>query len=314
MHFIVTGGCGYIGSHLVKRLYEEGHRVTVIDNFSNNLSLKRAEIVCNWAQIYNIDLTNEVMVSQLANVIGFSYNMVDGIFHLASMCSIPDSFLYPDWYLFNNIWGTVILCKYFKCPILFSSSCSVYGNMNDEKLVKEGLTEKSPLNPTNSYAESKASAENIILNHQKSIILRYFNPIGCEIKELKDDSKDRVSEALRKGKITIFGDNYDTSDGTPVRDYIHISDLLDVHILAFGRLLMEPSKIQKIYNIGVGNGVSVGDLCTFYKKYVNENLKIEYGEKRNGDVDKIWANSDLFKKDFGWEPKFNIIDMVKSIS
>lgn len=309
MHFIVTGGCGYIGSHLVKRLYEEGHKITVIDNFSNPFSLKRAEVVCNWAQIYTIDLTNEIMMSQLSNTVGFSYNMVDGIFHLASMCSIPDSFLYPDWYLFNNIWATAVLCKYFTCPILFSSTCSVYGNMSSNK----GLTESAILNPQNAYAKSKASSEKIILDHQRSIILRYFNPIGCEIKELRDDNKDRISEALRKGSITIFGSNYDTPDGTPIRDYIHIRDLVDAHILAFGRLLMEPTKIHKIYNIGIGDGVSVGDLCTVYKSHVNENLKIEYGSKRTGDVDKIWANVDSFKIDFGWEPKLDITDMVTAI-
>lgn len=303
MNFIVTGGCGYIGSHLTKRLYEEGHNVFIFDNFVNPSSLNRRDFIIqnNWALVYDVDISN---VSQVNAWINQNANIaISCVFHLAALKDISESIRNAGWYQFNNFLGTTMICDHFDCPVLFSSSCSIYG---EPKNCTGQVAENDDLSPQNPYSTSKKDCEKHILKHtQNSIILRYFNPIGCHISELKDVSTNCISSALRSGSINIYGDN-------PIRDYIHISDLIDFHIIALGKLLSE-SEIKKTYNLGRGIAVTVNDICNEYKKYVNTNLHIQFAEKRSGDISRIYANMDLVKKEYDWTPSKTLRDMVEDI-
>jgi len=314
MHFLVTGGCGYIGSHITKRLCDEGHVISVIDNLSNSSSEARLNIINKIATVYIADLSMENEIIELYKKL----ENVNAIIHVAALKNVKESTEQPEKYLSNNLDSTKFLIKYFNCPIVYSSSCAVYGN------VEGAVDENASTNPQSPYATSKLESEKLLLNEYKNfVILRYFNPIGCEIYQLRDVSESCISTALRSGKVTIYGNEYDTTDGTCIRDYIHISDLVDAHILVLGKLInsspceefrSSPSTISnKIYNVGTGTGVSVKELCQTYKDYVNKNLEIEYGSPRPGDVSQVWANSNSFRSATFFKAKKSLKDMVEDI-
>ena len=305
MNILVTGGCGYIGSHIVKRLHNEGHRVAVIDNFSNTTSFSRGKVVSQWADIFIADLTLEKHISYISYILG----KINAIFHLAALKNVRESINHPDKYHFNNIISTRILLKYFNCPIVYSSSCAVYGN------AENCVNENSELKPLSPYANSKLQTEQLLFQECSSnfVILRYFNPIGCEDSKLRDISESCISTALRSGNVKIYGTNLDTPDGTCIRDYIHITDLVDAHIIALAKLLVCPNSINRVYNVGTGNGISVKELCDSYKLYVNKDLVIEDEKHRTGDPIKIWSNTNNFEKDFGFKANHTIKDIVLAI-
>lgn len=323
---LVTGGCGYIGSHTIIDLIENGFELISIDNFSNSY----ADVLVNLKKItgktiknYNIDLCN---LNALKEV--FKENTdIDGIIHFAALKAVGESVENPILYYRNNIDSLLNLldcCSEFQIKnFVFSSSCSVYGNA--EKLP---VDEFSALTVSESpYAETKVMAERIIsdfanVNSFNCALLRYFNPIGAHEsgfigenqKGLPQNIVPRITgTALGEfSEFKIFGNNYPTIDGTCVRDYIHVSDIAHGHTLAIKWLFEQTTDVVEVFNMGSGNGVSVLEMVLAFEKSTGQKLNYSFEEKRAGDVIAIFANNDKAKKILGWQPKKDLNEMMSS--
>ena len=318
MKVLVTGGCGYIGSHTVVELLNNNYEVIVIDNLSNskrNVIDKVERITKKKFKFYELDLCNK---NELKKV--FEIEKIDSIIHFAGYKAVGESVEQPLKYYDNNLISTINLLelmqefKVFK--IVFSSSATVYGNPKSLPIYED-----FPLRATNPYGTTKLMIENILKDLYKSdnrfdiTILRYFNPIGADKSGLIGEDPNGIPNNLmpyivrvatgRFKELKIFGDDYDTIDGTGVRDYIHVCDLAYGHVLA-----LKNEKIGlKIYNLGTGKGTSVLELVNKFQE-VN-NIKIDYTivERRDGDIDACYASNELAKKELGFEPKYTLEDM-----
>jgi len=318
MKVLVTGGCGYIGSHTVVELLNNNYEVIVIDNLSNskrNVIDKIERITKKKFKFYELDLCNK---NELKKV--FEIEKFDSVIHFAGYKAVGESVEQPLKYYDNNLISTINLLelmqefKVFK--IVFSSSATVYGNPKSLPIYED-----FPLRATNPYGTTKLMIENILKDLYKSdnrfdiTILRYFNPIGADKSGLIGEDPNGIPNNLmpyivrvatgRFKELKIFGDDYDTIDGTGVRDYIHVCDLAYGHVLA-----LKNEKIGlKIYNLGTGKGTSVLELVNKFQE-VN-NIKIDYTivERRDGDIDACYASNELAKKELGFEPKYTLEDM-----
>lgn len=320
-YILVTGGCGYIGSHLIKALLIIGKKIINIDNLMNSTenSLKNLPNVVTC----HISLSDENSLDQI-----FSKYRIETVFHLAGLKSVKESVLDPLKYYDNNIISTITLLKIMKKynvgQIIFSSSATVY-----EPALKS-LQETDPINPKTPYGRTKYIQEMIIedfINSEqgKGIILRYFNPIGCDPeliespKNIPENLAPFIIKVLKKELpfLTIFGNDYDTTDGTCIRDYIHIDDLIDGHIAALN-YLQDSKKVDifksssEIFNLGTGQGYSVLEIL---KEFENQHRPIPFkiGERRKGDVPVVYANVEKAKLFLGWSSKKSLKEMVKSI-
>lgn len=326
---IVTGGAGYIGSHtIIELLQQTAYNIVSVDNFSNSTpkTFERIkEITGKSVENFNVDLcdlnTTEKAIAQINNPIG--------IIHFAAFKSVGDSVTDPLAYYHNNIESLVNLLKISKKSridnFIFSSSCSVYGNV--EKLP---VTENTPFAVAESpYAHTKQIGEDILINYVKSspefkaVLLRYFNPVGAHNTGLNGElSKDRPnnlvpfitqSAAGILPPLTVHGNDYDTRDGSCIRDYIHVSDIADAHVKAMNYIIDNKQKSNtSIFNLGTGNGVSVFEAIKSFEKVSNQKLNYSVGPRRPGDVVKIFANNDLAKQELNWIPKYNLDDMMLS--
>jgi len=308
---IVTGGAGYIGSHTVVELIKNGFEPIIIDNLCNSSinNIKGIESITNKkTKWYNINCTNR----QLMNEVFDQEKSIDGVIHFAAYKSVEESVQNPEKYYENNIGSLKILLqsmeKYNVDNLIFSSSCTVYG-MPKNLPVTEKSEFKKPESP---YAETKQICELILeKNRSNSISLRYFNPIGSHKSSLIGDcSNDKATNLIpiitevaigKRNEVIIFGNDYDTHDGTCIRDYLHVEDLAKAHVNAINFLIKKGGKYA--FNVGSGDGVSVMQAIKIFEESNNMKVNCSIGERRKGDISKIYADSTLIEKSIGWKTK-----------
>ncbi|MDQ6609862.1 MAG: UDP-glucose 4-epimerase GalE [Bacteroidota bacterium] len=324
---LVTGGCGYIGSHTLVDLIENGYDVISVDNNSrsNPAMLKGVEkITGKTVKNYKVDLCNFDDTFAI-----FQENEdIKGIIHFAAYKAVGESVEKPLMYFENNLVSLINLLKCvqeFKTPwFVFSSSCTVYGNPDDSL-----VTEETPPKPAASpYGYTKQMGEQILGEFQKSsgvktILLRYFNPVGAHpsglIGELPVGKPQNLVPAITQtaiGKLPamqVHGDDYPTRDGSCVRDYIHVSDIAHAHTLAIKYLEEEKNTTGcEVFNLGTGNGVTVLEAIHAFEKVSGRKLNYEIGPRRPGDIVAIYANNDKAKNKLGWHPDRTLEEMMST--
>ncbi len=329
MKILITGGCGYIGSHTIADLVSKNYEVISVDNFLNSslevlnhLKVLTGKDIIN----YNIDLTDLEATKSLFH----EHPDIDGIIHFAALKSVRESTDHPLLYFQNNLNSltNILHCqRQWNIPhFIFSSSCSVYGNPD-----KLPVIEETPFKPAESpYARTKQFGEQIIEDFASKhpdlnfVLLRYFNPAGIHHTGILKEKAKREVETLvpiiqevycgKRKELTIHGGNYPTRDGTCVRDYIHIEDLANAHTLSFEFLNNKKENgTFEVYNIGTGTGITVLEMVKAMEKVSSKKLNYSIGENRAGDVIEVYADFSKAKKDLGWEPKKGIEDIFKSI-
>lgn len=324
---IITGGAGYIGSHtLIELLNNTNYDIISVDNFSNSSpsAYDRVKSVTKRAfRILNINLCDyDSITKQLSS------DNIAGIIHFAAFKSVPDSVADPVRYYDNNISSLTNLLKFCREKkienFIFSSSCSVYGNAEELP-----VTENTPWQKAESpYAHTKQVGEEIIrffCNANpgfKSVLLRYFNPVGAhmsgKIGEYPITKPNNLcpiitQTAVGKNSLTVFGNDYPTRDGFCVRDYIHVTDIADAHLKALDYIMENRNKENvSLFNLGTGNGVSVKEVIESFEKVSGKKLDYKIGPRRAGDVIAVYANNNLAKIELGWNPKYNLDDMMLS--
>ena len=319
---LVTGGCGYIGSHTVVELLDDNRDVIIVDNFSNsspNVLDSIKEITDKDFKFYKIDITNE---NDLEVV--FKENKIDSVIHFAALKAVGESVEKPLEYYYNNLNSTLVLLKLMKKynvkNFVFSSSATVYGSPKTLP-----INEDFPLSTTNPYGASKLIIENILKDICKAdssfnvAILRYFNPVGAHKSGLIGENPNGIPNNLMPyitkvsiGELpflNVYGNDYDTNDGTGVRDYIHVLDLANGHLKALDKIHTSPGLV--IYNLGTGNGYSVLDLVNTYSKVNNVDIPYKIVERRAGDIAKCFADPTKANKELNWSCKYNLEDMCK---
>ncbi len=323
MAILVTGGAGYIGSHTCLELLNQGYEVVVIDNLSNSSSksLERVEeITGKKLTFYKADLLDKEAVEEV-----FKNENINSVIHFAGLKAVGESVVKPMEYYHNNITGTLILCevmkKYNVKNIVFSSSATVYGEP-----AFLPITEDCPKGKiTNPYGQTKSMLEQILTdiyvsdNEWNVILLRYFNPIGAHISgKIGEDPKGIPNNLLpyvakvavgELESIGVFGNDYNTPDGTGVRDYIHVVDLALGHVKAIEKL--KENKGVLIYNLGTGKGYSVMQVIRAFEKACGKTLKYEIKPRRSGDIAACYADSSKAKAELGWEAQYGIERMCE---
>lgn len=306
MKILITGGLGYIGSHISSKLKS---RAIILDNLSNS-SLDYKKKLPD-ATVY----IDDISIKSLKKI--FLQHKIKGVIHLAGFKSVDESALFPLEYYRNNVVSTLDLLncmdQFQINNLIFSSSATVYGSDN-----KNPLKESYIVNSTNPYGSTKIVIENILSEYTKSkknfkaISLRYFNPIGADIKkQLSDQPLGRpqnlmpmiIRSVIENKMLTIYGNDYCTTDGTCIRDYIHVKDLADAHILALKKI--KKIKNHVIINIGLGKGVSVYELIRIFENSNNLKVKYKIGPRRLGDVPISFADNKFAKNFLNWKPKFD---------
>lgn len=324
MKVLVTGGAGYIGSHTCVELLEEGYDVVVVDNLcnANEKSLQRIrQITGKELEFYKADITDAAAMDEIFN----KEPDIECVIHFAGLKAVGESVEKPIEYYQNNIAGTLTLCKAMKDygvkNIIFSSSATVYGNP-----AFLPITEECPKGVcTNPYGWTKHMIEQILTDlHQADprwniILLRYFNPIGAHKSGLiGEDSKGipnnllpyvaQVASGMRKC-VNVFGNDYETPDGTGIRDYIHVVDLSRGHVAALQKIKENPG--VKIYNLGTGKGYSVLDVIQAFGKACGKEIPYEMKPRRAGDIAACYADSSLAKRELGWEAEYDLNEMCE---
>jgi UDP-glucose 4-epimerase len=319
---LVTGGLGYIGSHTVVELINSGYEPIIVDNLSNTSIdvLSRIEQISHKKCVfYQIDVCDKKALSVV-----FDKHTIDGIIHFAAFKAVGESVEQPLKYYQNNVGGLITLLEVMKEKsvknIVFSSSCTVYGEPDQSP-----VNELSPIKKANSpYGNTKQIGEEILseCGFLNSVALRYFNPIGAHSTALIGELPLGVPNNLMpyitqtaigiREQLTIFGNDYDTLDGTCIRDYIHVVDIADAHVKALQFIENHPENLFAVFNIGTGEGYSVLDIVNTFQKENNVSLKFIFGPKRAGDIEQVWADNSKAKTHLHWQAKHNLADMVKS--
>ena len=320
---LVTGGAGYIGSHTCVELLEAGYEVVVLDNLSNSSaeSLRRVEMITGKSvTFYEGDIADASLLDKI-----FSENDITCCIHFAGLKAVGESVQLPIEYYKNNIGGTLVLVdamrKYNVKNIIFSSSATVYGAPT-EMPISEACPKASCTNP---YGWTKSMLEQIFMDIQKSdsswniILLRYFNPIGAHKSGLIGEDPNGVPNNLMpyvtqvaSGKLEelgIFGDDYDTPDGTGVRDYIHVVDLAKGHVKALDKIKEECG--LEIYNLGTGNGYSVLDIVNNFEKATGVKIPYSIKPRRAGDIAMCYCTPEKAERELVWKAEHDIFDMCK---
>ncbi|WP_312502673.1 UDP-glucose 4-epimerase GalE [Lacrimispora sp.] len=324
MRILVTGGAGYIGSHTCIELLEQGHEVVVVDNLCNSsrVSLERVEAITGkTVTFYEADLLDRDALEKI-----FDQEEIDAVIHFAGLKAVGESVAKPLEYYHNNITGTLILCDVMRehkvKNIIFSSSATVYG---DPAFVP--ITEECPKGAiTNPYGQTKGMLEQILTDLHTAdpewsvIILRYFNPVGAHKSGLIGEDPAGIPNNLtpyitqvavgKLKEVGVFGNDYDTPDGTGVRDYIHVVDLAVGHVKALEKLASsEP--LVRIYNLGTGQGFSVLQMIEAFSKACGKNIPYSIKPRRPGDIAECYADAALAKKELGWEAIRGIDEMCE---
>jgi UDP-glucose 4-epimerase len=320
MKVLVTGGLGFIGSHTVVQLAKRGHKVVIVDNLSNSredVLTRIEEITGIKPKLFIEDATDEASMRRI-----FEGSSFDGVIHFAGLKAVGESIKKPIEYYYNNLVSTMVLSKlcieFGVEKFVFSSSATVYGNQPSPLSEIMDLKER-----TNPYGETKAISERILTDAAKVnlgfsvCLLRYFNPIGAHESGLLGEDPRGIPNNLMPfitrvanrdiEKLTIFGDDYDTEDGTCVRDYIHVVDIAEGHIAAIENM----GKGVSVYNLGTGKGTSVLELIETFKKVNGVDVPFVIGERRPGDIAVCYADPSKAYKELGWKANKSLEDMVR---
>ena len=324
MRILVTGGAGYIGSHTCVELLNQGQEVVVVDNLcdSSEESLNRVkQITGKDVTFYKADLLDKDAMEEI-----FSKETIDAVIHFAGLKAVGESVAKPLEYYHNNITGTLVLCDVMRNhgvkKIIFSSSATVYG---DPAFVP--ITEDCPKGAiTNPYGQTKSMLEQILTDIQKAdpewsvILLRYFNPVGAHKSGLIGEDPAGIPNNLtpyitqvavgKLKEVGVFGNDYDTPDGTGVRDYIHVVDLAIGHVKAVDKLAQSEPDVR-IYNLGTGKGFSVLQMIEAFSKACGKQIPYVIKPRRPGDIAECYADAALAKKELGWEAERGIDEMCE---
>jgi UDP-glucose 4-epimerase len=327
-HVIVTGGAGYIGSHTIIELLEKtDFHVISIDNFSNSTdqSYGRVEKITkkHFAKL-NVDLCD---LEKLSTAL-YHYDGIVGVIHFAAFKAVGESTEEPLKYYHNNILSLINILKICEQKqidhFIFSSSCSVYGDTKELPVTEDTPLQKaaSPYGYTKQVGEEMLREYCVLKPSFKATALRYFNPVGAHMSgtngELSSHKPSNLvpvitQTAAGKNALTVHGNDYDTRDGTCVRDYVHVSDIADAHVKALHHLLSgKGSSNYAVYNLGTGKGVSVLEAIQAFEKVTGQKLNYNIGPRRHGDVVEIYSNCEKAHKELGWQPKYTIDDMMLS--
>lgn len=322
MNVLVTGGSGYIGSHTTIELLDAGHDVIIVDNFSNSspIVLDRIKLISQREfKFYEVDITDREKLEVV-----FEEHEIDAVIHFAALKAVGESVAKPLEYYMNNITSSLVLFdlmrKYGVKKFVFSSSATVYG---DPEMCP--ILEDFPLSVTNPYGRTKLMIEDILRDMclaDKSLdvaILRYFNPIGAHksglIGEEPEGIPNNIMPYITKVAIgslphlNVFGDDYDTLDGTGVRDYIHVVDLAEGHVKALEKLNENPGLLT--YNLGTGNGYSVLQLVNAFSKASEKIIPYVITDRRPGDIAMCYADPSKAERELGWKAKYGIDEMCQ---
>lgn len=320
MKILVTGGCGYIGSHTVIDLLNENYEVVIVDNLCNSkieVIDKIKKITGKSVKFYKIDLCFKEKLREV-----FDNEKLDAVIHFAGLKAVGESVEKPLMYYKNNLFSTInlleLMNEYDVKKIVFSSSATVYGSPKSLPIYED-----FPLSTTNPYGTTKLMIENILKDLYKAdnsfdiTILRYFNPIGAHKSGLIGENPSGIPNNLMPyimrvaigmyPELKIFGNDYNTIDGTGVRDYIHVCDLSYGHVLA----LKNNKHGLKIYNLGTGKGTSVLELVNKFEEVTGINIPYKIVERREGDIDSCYASNELANKELGFSTKYTLDDMCR---
>jgi UDP-glucose 4-epimerase len=311
MNILVTGGAGYIGSHIIELLVKnKTNKVIVLDNLSTGYKI----LINKKSKFFKGDINNKKLINNLIN----KFN-IDTIIHLAASLNVSEAQKNNKKYYKNNITGTnnlILSCKNTTVKnIIFSSSCSIYGN------IKGSVNERKKPNPQGYYALTKYKGEELIKKYASKFnynfgILRYFNVAGAspsgKIGEIETSHGHLIKNIAiqsmnKKPQLNIYGNNYNTKDGTCVRDYIHVTDLADIHIKSIKYL--KENKKSFTLNCGYGKGYSVLQIANIFKK-IKKNTKINFMKRRPGDIAQVYSDTKKFKKLLKWKPRHNNINKI----
>lgn len=319
-HVLVTGGAGYIGSHTVVALLDKGYNVTVVDNFCNSSpeSIKRIEAIAGKPiPVHNLDITDTKALHEL-----IATGQFDAVIHFAALKAVGESVQNPLHYYQNNVVGTLSLLEALQGSsiqtFIFSSSATVYGDQ------PVPYTENTPRAPQNSYGNTKFVSELIMQDaaganpNVAMIALRYFNPIGAHPSGKIGEDPNGIPNNLmpyvaqvatgKREKLSIFGNDYPTPDGTGVRDYIHVVDLAKGHVAA---LEHGPKTGFRAYNLGGGHGESVLDLVHAFEKASGKQIPYEFAARRPGDLAEYYADPSRAEKELGWKTELTLEDACR---
>lgn len=310
---LVTGGAGYIGSFIVRSLKEKGYEPVIVDDMSSG----HEEAVQGFT-LHKFNLVNnKEKLDEL-----FVKEKFDGVIHMAAFIQMGESFKNPLKYFRNNLGCAINLMeamvKHEVKYLIFSSSAGVYGN--PESLP---ITEDMPRNPVNPYGETKYMVEKMLASSERAhgikfASIRYFNAAGAALDgSIGEDHPEEshlipnvIKATLEGQEVEIFGDDYETNDGTNVRDYFHVLDLAETHTLALEKLMngME----SDYFNVGIGRGYSNNEVIKMIEEVTGLKIKVKYGPRRKGDADSLYASIDKIKKALAWEPKYGLKEIVES--
>ncbi len=321
MSILVTGGAGYIGSHTVLELLEAGYEVVVIDNLDNSSeeSLKRIEkITGKSAKFYRADVRDRDALEEI-----FATEQIEAAIHFAGLKAVGESVAKPIEYYDNNLISTLTLCEVMRkhgCKnLIFSSSATVYGDP-----ASVPIYEDFPLHATNPYGRTKLMIEEILRDtaaadsEWKIILLRYFNPVGAHPSGMIGEDPKGIPNNLtpyitqvavgKLAQLSVFGDDYDTPDGTGVRDYIHVVDLAKGHVAALKRISVMDGGAE-IYNLGTGEGYSVLQILHAFEKAVGHEIPYRIAPRRPGDIATCYADTAKAKEKLGWQAQLGVEEM-----
>ncbi|ABZ76095.1 UDP-glucose 4-epimerase [Shewanella halifaxensis HAW-EB4] len=323
MTILVTGGAGYIGTHTVVELLNSGNEVVILDNLSNSsvTALERVEQITGKAvTFYQGDVLNRAFLQKL-----FTDHDIKSVIHFAGLKAVGESVAQPLRYYENNVTGTIVLCEVMAefnvKNLVFSSSATVYGDP-----ASLPITEDFPTGATNPYGQSKLMVEHILAdlyhsdNSWNIALLRYFNPVGAHKSGLIGEDPNDIPNNLmpfitqvavgKREQLSVFGSDYDTVDGTGVRDYIHVVDLAIGHLRALDKLHSQSGLVT--YNLGTGQGYSVLEMVKAFEKASGTQIKYQLVARRPGDIAACYANPDKAHKELGWQATHSIDDMAQS--
>jgi len=310
-NLLVVGGAGYIGSHMVKVLLQHGHQVTILDNLSTGY----ADAVMG-GEFLKGDLADRDILKEV-----MSRRRFNAVMHFASYIEVGESVLNPGKYYRNNVANTLNLLDAMVearvCCFIFSSSAAVYGNPQ-----RAPLDEDHPTSPVNPYGRTKLLVEQILEDYDhahglKSVSLRYFNAAGADpsgkLGERHEPESHLIPRVLqsasgRRNGVTVFGTDYDTPDGTCIRDYIHVVDLCEAHLAGLDHLSSTQRSLR--VNLGNGNGYSVREVIDASRRVTQREFPVSYGERRAGDAPRLVAECALARKLLGWNPRYPELDTI----
>lgn len=329
MSILVTGGAGYIGSHTVRALRRQGHKVVVLDNLvygHRHIVEEVLQVPLVVGQLGNRDLLDELLSSRHPLT---ATESIEAVLHFAAYAYVGESVLDPAKYYRNNLGDTLTLLEALisegqrrgsrPLPLVFSSSCATYGIPNPEEIP---ITENCPQRPINPYGRTKLMVEQLISDFAAayalpSMILRYFNAAGADPEGDLGENHTPETHLIplvldvmigRRSSLQVFGDDYPTPDGTCIRDYVHVNDLADAHVLGLNKLLNEGG--NHVFNIGNGNGYSVQQVIDIAKNVTGRNLVTSTALRRPGDPPVLVASSERIRQELGWQPKYSELSEI----